>query len=73
MENSAKKQLSTLFWIVVIFAALPASPARAQDGSRVDVSAGYSSLRDYDGGPTFLRGWFGSVGADVAGTRHSSV
>ena len=44
-----------------------AAPALAQDASRAEASAGYSSMRDYDGDATFPRGWFASLGADVAG------
>lgn len=58
---------SKVFWIAVMLTTIFAAPALAQDDSRVDVSAGYASLHAYDGGATFPRGWFGSVGADVAG------
>jgi hypothetical protein len=41
--------------------------AAAQGGGPIDVAGGYAFMRDYDGAVTFPRGWFGSVGADVAG------
>lgn len=53
------------FWIMLILAA--AVPARAVAQERVDIAAGYSYMRDYDGDVTFPRGWFASIGADIAG------
>jgi hypothetical protein len=67
MQTSAKNHLSSVLWSAVMLATAFAAPARAQDASRAEASAGYSSMRDYDGNATFPRGWFASLGADVAG------
>jgi hypothetical protein len=67
MKTAAKPPRSHVFWIAIMLATVFGAPAFAQDDSRVDVSAGYSSMRDYDGNATFPRGWFASAGADVAG------
>ena len=67
MGTFAKDPLSNLFWIGVLLTTLLATPAFAQNDSRLDVSGGYSSMRDYDGDATFPRGWFASLGADIFG------
>jgi hypothetical protein len=54
-------------WIMLVLAAALPADAVAQEGGPVEIAGGYSYMRDYDGDATFPRGWFASIGADVAG------
>jgi hypothetical protein len=67
MTTRAKQRPWNALWIALALIIVSATPARAQDDSPVDVSVGYSSMRDYDGEVTFPRGWFATLGADVVG------
>jgi len=59
---------NTRFIAAVTFcvAVLP-TIAAAQDGGRVDIAAGYAWLHDQEAEVTFSRGWFASIGANLAG------
>jgi outer membrane protein with beta-barrel domain len=65
--NNLATPLSNAIWIALLLTIASATPARAQYDSRADASVGYSAMRDYDGEVTFPRGWFATVGANVAG------
>src|SRR5688572_23892564 len=54
-------------WISLTFALALPHAAAAQDARSVEISGGYSWMRDYDGDATFPRGWFASLAADVKG------
>lgn len=60
-------RLSLALWIALLATVAVSTSAAAQDDRRVELAAGYSVMRDYDGDATFPRGWFASVAADVAG------
>jgi hypothetical protein len=65
--NHRFRALGTLGIALLLIGPLQ-RPAAAQTGDgRVDVAGGYVWLRDYDGALTLPRGWFASLGADVAG------
>jgi len=59
---------NTRFIASVMFciAVLP-TVAAAQGGGRVDIAGGYAWLHDQEAEVTFSRGWFASIGADLAG------
>jgi hypothetical protein len=54
-------------WIALVFVVAAPGYSAAQDERRVELAAGYSAMRDYEGEATFPRGWFASVATDVAG------
>lgn len=60
-------RLSSAIWIALVGVLAVSAPAVAQDDRGVELAAGYSAMRDYDGDATFPLGWFASVGADIAG------
>jgi len=59
--------LSQAAWIALVFVVAAPGYSAAQEDRRVELAGGYAAMRDYDGEATFPRGWFASVGADVAG------
>jgi hypothetical protein len=61
------RTLGPLTIALLIASGTPRAAAAQTDEGRVDVAGGYAWLRDYDGGLTFPRGWFASVGAGLAG------
>jgi outer membrane protein with beta-barrel domain len=63
----SRRHLSRVPWIVLMLAAAVPQQAVAQDQSRVELAGGYAYMHDYDGDASFPRGWFASIGADVAG------